>query len=157
MTETDQLVAPVGTLMTKEYVAQFQKDAIEAGLSKDEAQDLLNTQVRAVKEYDDRSKQSIEAAKNEWLNQSKSAADIGGDNFNRTAEMSKRVVQAFDTNGEMAKLMADTGFGNYPTVLRFLNKVGSLVGEDRLRAGSSSSGGATKSKEEILFGGTTPA
>ena len=59
ITEADQLVAPVGTLMTKEYVAQFQKDAIEAGLSKDEAQDLLNTQVRDVKEYDDRSKQSI--------------------------------------------------------------------------------------------------
>lgn len=154
---TFELKPPEGNLLTKEYVAQFQKDAITAGLSKDEAQDLLDTQYRAVKDYEDRNKQSIESAKSEWATQSKTAADIGGDNFSRTTEMSKRVLQAFDTNGEMAKLMDQTGFGNYHSVLRFLSKIGNVIGEDRLRPGSASSGGTTKSREEILFGATSPS
>lgn len=154
---TFELKAPEGNLLTKEYVAQFQKDAIAAGLSKDEAQDLLDTQFKAVKDYEDRNKTSVEQAKLEWANQAKAATDIGGDNFNRTAELSKRVVEKFDTNGEMAKLMTDTGFGNYHAVLRFLSKIGAVFSEDQLRPGNPSSGGVQKSKEEILFGGTTPA
>lgn len=156
-TASFELKAPEGNLLTKEYVTQFQKDAIAAGLSKDEAQDLLDTQFRAVKDYDDRNKASVEQAKIQWTNESKAAADIGGDNFNKTAELSKRVVEKFDTNGEMAKLMTDSGFGNYHAVLRFLSKIGSAFSEDQLRPGNPSSGGSQKSREEILFGGTTPA
>lgn len=152
-----QLTPPEGNLLTKEYIAQFQKDAISAGLSKEEAQDFLDTQFKAVKQYEDRTKASVEQAKQDWANTSKAATDIGGDNFNRTSELSKRVVEKFDTNGEMAKLMTESGFGNYHAVLRFLSKIGAAFSEDQLRAGSPSSGGVQKSKEEILFGGTTPA
>jgi hypothetical protein len=154
--EVFELEAPKDGLLTKEYVTQFQKDAIAAGLSKDEAKDLLDTQYRAVKEYDDRTKVSVEKAKQDWREMSKADKEIGGDNFNKTAELSRRVVEKFG-NEAFRKLLNESGFGNYPEVLRFLSKIGSAFSEDQLRAGSASSGGVQKSREEILFGGTTPA
>lgn len=151
-----ELAAPEGNLLTKEYVAQLQKDAIAAGLSKEEAQDLLDTQYRAVKDYDDRNKTAVEQAKQQWRDASKADAEIGGDNFNRTAELSRRVVEKFGNEG-FRKLLNESGFGSYPEVLRFLSKVGAAFSEDQLRPGNPSSGGSQKSREEILFGGTTPA
>jgi hypothetical protein len=153
--EVFELEAPKDGLLTKEYVTQFQKDAIAAGLSKDEAKDLLDTQYRAVKEFDDRTKTSVETAKKQWREQSISDPEIGGDKLNRTLELSKRVVEKFGTPA-FNKLLNETGFGNYPEVLKFLSKVGSAFSEDQLRAGNASSGGVQKSREEILFGGTTP-
>jgi hypothetical protein len=155
-TEVFELEAPKDGLLTKEYVTQFQKDAIEAGLSKDEAKNLLDTQHRAVQDFDSRTKASVEKAKEEWRNMSRADTEIGGDNFNKTAEISKRVVEKFG-NDAFKKLLNESGFGNYPEVLRFLSKVGSAFSEDQLKAGNPSSGGTTKSREEILFGGTTPA
>lgn len=154
--EVYELESPKDGLLTKEYVTQFQKDAIAAGLSKDEAKDLLDTQYRAVKEFDDRTKASVETAKREWRELSLADKEIGGDNFNKTAELSKRVVDKFG-NDAFKKLLNESGFGNYPEVLRFLSKIGAAFSEDQLRAGNASSGGVTKSREEILFGGTTPA
>jgi len=154
--EVFELETPKDGLLTKEYVTQFQKDAIAAGLSKDEAKDLLDTQYRAVKEFDVRTKSSVESAKQQWREMSKADPEIGGDKFNRTAELSKRVVDKFG-NDAFKKLLNDSGFGNYPEVLRFFSKVGAAFSEDQLRAGSASSGGVQKSREEILFGGTTPA
>ena len=151
---TFELKAPEGNLLTKEYVSQFQKDALAAGLSKDEAQDLLDTQGRAVKDYEDRSKQSVEQAKDEWKKMSIADPEIGGDNLNKTTELSKRVVEKFG-NDAFKKLLNDTGFGNYPEVLRFLSKIGSVFSEDQLRPGSPSAGGTTKSREEILFANST--
>ena len=143
-------------MLTKEYVTQFQEDAIAAGLSKDEAKDLLDTQYRAVKEYSDRNTQSVEKAKQEWREMSRADKEIGGDNFNKTAELSRRVVERFG-NEAFKTLLNQSGFGNYPEVLRFLSKIGAAFSEDQLRPGNASSGGVTKSREEILFGGTTPA
>lgn len=154
--EVFELEVPKDGLLTKEYVTQFQKDAIAAGLSKDEAKDLLDTQHRAVQDFDSRTKASVEKAKEEWRNMSRADTEIGGDNFNKTAEISRRVVEKFG-NEAFRKLLNESGFGNYPEVLRFLSKVGSAFSEDQLKAGSPSSGGVQKSKEEILFGATTPA
>lgn len=154
--EVFELEVPKDGLLTKEYVTQFQKDAIAAGLSKDEAKDLLDTQHRAVQDFDSRTKASVEQAKLEWRNQSRADTEIGGDNFNKTAELSRRVVEKFG-NEAFRKLLDQSGFGNYPEVLRFLSKVGSAFSEDQLKAGNPSSGGTQKSREEILFGGTTPA
>ena len=151
-----ELEVPKDGLLTKEYVDRFQKDAIAAGLSKDEAKDLLDTQYRAVKDFQDRNNTSVEQAKQQWKDASRADPEIGGDNFNKTAELSRRVVEKFG-NEAFRKLLNETGFGNYPEVLRFFSKVGAAFSEDQLRPGSASSGGTTKSKEEILFGGTTPA
>lgn len=151
-----ELEVPKDGLLTKDYVAQFQKDAIAAGLSKDEAKDLLDTQYRAVKNYSDRSNQSVETAKQQWKEASRADPEIGGENFNRTAELSRRVVDKFG-NDAFRKLLNETGFGNYPEVLRFFSKVGSAFSEDQLRPGSPSAGGATKSREDILFANSTSA
>lgn len=151
-----ELAVPAGNLLTKEYVAQLQKDAIAAGLSKDEAQDLLDTQYKAVKDYSDRNNATVEQAKQQWKDASKADPEIGGDNFNKTAEISRRVVEKFG-NEAFRKLLNETGFGSYPEVLRFFSKVGAAFSEDQLRPGNPSSGGVTKSKEDILFATTTSA
>ena len=151
-----ELEVPKDGLLTKEYVTQFQKDAIAAGLSKDEAKDLLDTQYRAVKDYSDRTNTSVEQAKQQWREQSKADKEIGGDNFNKTAEISRRVVEKFG-NEAFRKLLNESGFGNYPEVLRFLSKVGAAFSEDQLRPGNSSAGGVTKSREDILFATSTSA
>lgn len=149
-----KLEVPKDGLLTKEYVDQFQKDAIAAGLSQDEAKDLLDTQYRAVKDYNDRSTKSLETEKERWKEMSKADPEIGGDNLNKTTELSKRVVDKFG-NDAFKKLLNDTGFGSYPEVLRFLSKVGNAFSEDNLRPGNPSSGGTQKSREEILFANST--
>ena len=138
-----------------EKIAEFSK---KHGFSDKEAQALLERDNETFSAYAERMKQqqkteseaALKAASEKWLAETKNDKEIGGEAFVKTAELTKRVLDRFG-NDELKRLLNESGYGNHPEVVRFVNKVGSSMKEDQLvLAGTVATGGA-KSMEKIFY------
>ncbi len=65
-----------------------------------------------------------------WADQVKADKDIGGDKYPQTQANVKRVMDRFaPKDSPFRKLLDDTGYGNHPLLVRFLNDVGKAMAE----------------------------
>jgi hypothetical protein len=122
-----KLSLPKGSLLSKDDVAEFEKEAKELGLSEDDAKAALELQNEAVAKYVQRSTEVSET----WIEESKKDKEIGGDGFEKNVELAKRVVDRFGSS-KLKKVLNDSKLGNHPEVLRFCISVGRAMAEDTL-------------------------
>ena len=166
-TEKD-LKLPDGSLLSAEKQAALVKDAKTAGLSKEKAQELLNSHEAVAKEtqaaFQAQAKanqdKALEAAKVLWKSEVEKDPVLGGEHIAETALLSSRGYQAL-TTPEERKVIESTGMDFHPIFVKMMAKVGKLLGEDsRLVLGQT--GGrqedlsTPEAKAAKLFGKTTP-
>lgn len=114
-------------------------------LSQEEAQGLV-----AKTEAD--TKAFVESRKAEWLKQSTSDKEVGGDHLKENVAHASRAIERFASPALKAELNK-TGYGNHPEMIRMLSRIGKSMAEDKLIL-PGSQGSASKPMEEVFYGGT---
>lgn len=129
--EKYEFTAPEGKEYDSQVIDTFSAAAKEANLSQDAAQKLLDKVAPALAE---RQTQQADALKSQWLEESKSDKEFGGDKIQENLGVAKKALDTFGTP-ELRKLLEDTGLGNHPEVIRAFYKAGKAISEDTFVGG----------------------
>jgi hypothetical protein len=125
--EYAEFTLPEGIELDTEITDQFKGVAKELNLTQEQAQRVveLGAQMRQ------RDAEAIIATRQEWLDQSKSDTEFGGDKLDASLGVAKRAISAFG-NDAFVQLLNQTGLGNHPEFIRFAMKAGKAVAEDEV-------------------------
>lgn len=136
----------------------------EKGLSKAEADILVAEANQTALAYEARMQASAKEQQQGWIKAVQDDPDIGGDNLAVTQKNAQRVIDTFmpNTKGADGKdvvhplraMLRETGFGNHPEVVRFLNRIGASMAEDKALGGGGGPASEKKSAETVLYGDT---
>ena len=116
--EFDLQVADAPAKLDPEVVTAFGEVAKDLDLPQEAAQKVLDKVAPVVQE---RQAKMIEQAKVDWANQSQSDQEFGGENLSANLEVAKTALDAFGSKA-LKSLLAETGFGNHPEIIRFMYK-----------------------------------
>jgi len=114
----------------------------EAGLSKEQSQKLVDAYAGKIQAVEQARLDTFTQQKKEWVEQSKTDSEFGGDSFNENIAAAKSAMDKFGTP-ELTKLMDDFGVGNHPEMIRFMVRVGRQTQEDVPGGGTPQSDGKT--------------
>lgn len=105
----------------------------KAKLSQEQADILLNAYHGDIanlgQQFDNELQAAIVNQRNTWANQVKADNELGGQNFANTKLNIGRVMQQFGTP-ELKNFLNESGLGYNPDFVRFMNKVGAMIGND---------------------------
>lgn len=147
----EDLKIPDGSLLEQSAIDDVLAYAVENKLSKEQAQILVERESNAVASYADRAKAKMDdLSKNVWMTELKNDKEIGGDKLGETAEVARRVVDKF-FQPEFKKLLEDTGYGNYPPLVRGLLKIGRAMQDDKIVTPGAHPAGDEKPVEELFY------
>ena len=110
----------------------------ELGLSQEQAQKLVDFDVKYRVAHHEKAQQEFQQARKEWVTQIKSDAELGGAAFNTTVKNAGKAVKQFG-DAELQDLLNKTGLGDHPSFVRAFSKIGALLGEDTTVSGESRS------------------
>lgn len=123
----------------------------ERGLSKEEAQKLLDMVDSPAREYAKKVQEDFEAKKATWREEIKSDKEIGGDNFGKSVELAKRVIERF-ADESFKEQLDETGLGDHPGLVRIFSRIGSKMGEDTLVRSTKEVSPSPKTFEDVFYG-----
>lgn len=153
------LTLPEGSPLTPEELASTQKEAKEAGLPEAKAKEMLQSKDQTARAAQTRlveqQQKAFDDTKTQWKEQLAKDPDMGGDKLAETTILASRAFQTL-ASPQLQVWAEKTGLGSYPEFVRLMARVGRLIGEDRLIRGSVDTPPAQKSREETLYGKTTP-
>lgn len=144
-----ELKVPEGSLLDAKAVERISTFAKEKGLTNEQAQAILDSENKAVASYVEGKNAEINSAKEGWVAESKSDKEIGGDSFNKSVELAKRVVTRFGSES-LTKALNETGLGNHPEMIRVFKRIGESMSEDVLIVGGAKPA-AKKTDAEIFY------
>lgn len=101
----------------------------ELGLTQEQAQKLVDLQVKQVEASQQGQVEAFNQLKNDWLTQAKADKEIGGEGFDQNVADARVAMDKFGGEG-LTKLMNELGIGNHPEIIRFMANVGRLTKED---------------------------
>lgn len=84
-----------------------------------------------------------------WIEEFKADKDFGGDKFDSSVAEAQKALATFDEGGTVRAMLAETGYGNNPEVLKIFARVGKALGEDKLPG--MSGGAADKPLEDRFY------
>lgn len=76
--------------------------------------------------------EAMQAQAKTWIGEFQADKEFGGDNLDASVADAQRALATFDQSGTVSKMLAETGYGNNPEVLRIFARVGRALGEDKL-------------------------
>lgn len=113
---------PDGSLLDPKTVDGLSAFSKENGLSQKQAQGVLDRENAAVAAYAGKQQETLKQTMEAWVPEIRNDAEIGGNNFNKSIESAKLVVQKFATPA-FTKILNDTGFGNHPEIVRIFARI----------------------------------
>lgn len=123
--------APEGVELNAEALASF-KDAAKAdNLSQEAAQRYVDMAAQLVRQQHQKLADDILATRESWVTASKADKEFGGDKLDASLATAKRGLETYGSP-ELSKLLAETGLGDHPEIIRAFAKVGATVSEDKL-------------------------
>lgn len=101
----------------------------DVNLSQEQAQKLYSAYEKEQGSFVEQSQKAFNQMRDDWFNQTISDPQIGGQNIGQTKLCIKRVMQQCG-NKELSEFLNKTGLGFNPAMVRFMTKVGELLGND---------------------------
>lgn len=101
----------------------------DVNLSQEQAQKLYSAYEKEQGSFIEQSQKAFNQMRDDWFNQTISDPEIGGQNIGQTKLCIKRVMQQCG-NKELSEFLNKTGLGFNPAMVRFMTKVGELLGND---------------------------
>lgn len=130
--EAYKLTAPEGYPITAEALEGLNAVCKSAKLSKEQGEAVLkymqgnySTAMAAMQAQ----RQEMTA---QWLADARADKEFGGDKFDANLADARKALTQFDTDGDIGKMLNETGYGNHPAILRIFARVGKALGEDNL-------------------------
>lgn len=137
--EKYELAAPEGKEFSQEVLGAFSEAARELNLSNESAQKMLDKIGPA---FAERQANAMEAARTQWVNDSRGDKEFGGDKLQENIATAKKALDKFGTP-ELVTLLNESGLGNHPEIIRAFYRAGMAISEDGFVSGS---GGQTIGK-----------
>jgi hypothetical protein len=101
-----------------------------------------------------------QASEQQRINQLNNMAAAQLEKWGEAAEynlgLAKHALKTVDKEGELSRVLKETGYGNHPVVLRFLYNLGNQLKEGGFLRGSINKPTGKKSIAEIMYGETHP-
>ncbi len=76
-----------------------------------------------------------------WEEASRADPEFGGEKLQENLAIANRALEAYDPNGTIRAMLAETGYGNHPALVRFFLAIGRDLSPDRMVGGGHNSGG----------------
>jgi len=127
-----------------ETLTDYQSWAKENNLTQDQAQAGVNM---VTKMQEAQVSQWVEQQK-AWVDDAKKDAEIGGEKFDQNVSVAVKARDSFGTS-EFSEMLDTSGLGNHPEMIRFLNRVGKAISEDRVIVSGANAG--QRSQESVLY------
>lgn len=136
-------------------LGQFTPLAKSMNLSQEGAQKLVDMFATSLTQRaEEQSKQWADQVKG-WLSEAKADKDFGGDKWDASLATANKGIDAFGDK-EFREILATTGLGNHPAVIRFCHKVGKATEDDTFISGRHNPA-APRSAADVLFGSSAKA
>jgi len=90
-----------------------------------------------------------------WADTAKADAEIGGAKWDATTAAAKLAVSKLGTPA-LREYLNKSGGGNHPELIRFMAKVGAVIGEDKPTAGGAGGNGKPADPAHVLFPNDAP-
>jgi hypothetical protein len=145
------LAVPEESHLTTTEVESLKAYAKDKGLSKDQAQELLNQRHDAKEDMVKGYKSEQETLRTQWLDAAKNDKEFGGQHFAQNVEFAKRSLEKFATPG-IVEYLNQTGLGNNPEVIRLFYRIGKSMSNDSIVNPGSAGGPVTKPIEDVFYG-----
>lgn len=150
-----KLQAPQGSKLVQTDIDRIAATARERGLSKEQADELIKQEHEFAERYATTQAEAAKKQREGWVEAIKNDKDIGGANLARTQKRSQAVIDTFMPE-KLRIALRETGLGDHPEFVRFLDAVGAAMDEDSPAGGGGGGGGnGKKSAEEVLYGSQT--
>lgn len=137
-----------GVEIDKATLEQVKADFKAAGYTQEQAQKAIDLHVANLQAQ----QEAFITTRKEWVDELKADKDFGGDKFDVTVTGAQNALRKFDTDGGMLKLLEASGFGDNPTVIKFLARVHKAMGEDDVHTERSRDNGKEPPLHERLYG-----
>ena len=124
--EFNRQVADAPQELDPEVVTAFGEVAKDLNLPQEAAQKVLDKVAPVIQA---RQAKAIEEVKVNWANDSQADQEFGGENFDSNLTVAKSALDTFG-NDALKSLLAETGFGNHPEIIRFMYRAGQAISED---------------------------
>jgi hypothetical protein len=124
------LKMPEGVEVDQAMLDQFAPTFKELGLTTKQAQALADKFIEAQTKQGDAQRETWAKMTGEWVDQAKADPEIGGAKWDATVKDASGIVKRFG-NDALRDYLNASGAGNHPEMIRFMAKVGAMIGEDR--------------------------
>lgn len=124
------LKMPEGVEVDQAMLDQFAPTFKELGLTTKQAQALADKFIEAQNTRGEAQAQSWAKTIGDWVDRAKADPEIGGAKWDATVKDASGIVKRFG-NDALREYLNASGAGNHPEMIRFMAKVGAMIGEDR--------------------------
>lgn len=126
-----QLKKPEGSLLGDQAIERISAYAKQKGLSNEDAQSLLQRESDAVKGFQQAQMEQRDQTVEKWAKEVETDKEIGGEGFKQNIELASRVIKKFGDE-QLIKDLNESGYGNYPPLVRLFHRIGKAMKEDQL-------------------------
>lgn len=145
------LTAPEGFNLPEENLTSFAKAARDAGLSKEQAEKMLAWHQSFDKDARAYNEKLMADTVRGWQEEMRQDRDFGGTHWKATQADAAKFFRVVDPDGEVRRILRDTGFQHNPEIVRAVARAGRLMSEHEF-VGANSGGASEKPLEERLWG-----
>ena len=128
--EYADFTAPEGVTLNAESITEFKEIAKARGLSQEDAQKLVDLAARNVDRVHAAQLAHIEKAQAQWAADSAVDKEFGGDNLSKNLAVAKAAMGEY-ASPALVDILAKSGLGNHPEVIRLFFRVGMKLMPDQ--------------------------
>jgi hypothetical protein len=139
----DDFTAPEGLDLSGPTMDAFKALAAEHGLSQQAAQGMVDLHAQTVAAQAEARAALVQG----WADDAKADKEFGGAKFDASMGAARKALQAYGSP-ELVQVLAQSGFGNHPEVIRAFYRIGKTLGEDGKAPSASSA--AAGGQEAVL-------
>jgi len=144
------LTMPEGVEVDQELLDALSPEFKELGLTTKQAQALADKFIASQQAKVEGAQAKFAETVSNWVDQAKKDPEIGGAKWDGTVKNASGVVSRFGTP-ELKEFLNTSGAGNHPELIRFMAKVGAMIGEDNPAISENPGRVQTKDTASILY------
>lgn len=137
--------------MDAEVLGQFQTIAKGLNLTQEQAQGLIDLQANLEGKRAEQLQNAMIQQRQGWADAVKNDPEIGGANYDATVASAVKTMQAFGSP-ELKQLLNDSGLGNHPALVRFCQRIGNAISDDKFVLPGSQTTNSNQRPADVLFG-----
>jgi len=129
-----ELKLPKDSLLSADQVKELADFAQANGIKPEIAQQMLETQSKAVAAHQAKMVESHIADVQKWDKELTADKDIGGEKIQASMDLGRRALEKFGSP-ELIETLRSTGYNSFPPLVKLLVNIGKAMSEDRVASG----------------------
>lgn len=129
-----ELKLPKDSLLSADHVKELADFAKANGIKPEIAQQMLETQSKAVAAHQAKLQAQHIAQVETWDKELTADKDIGGEKIQANMDLGRRALEKFGSK-ELIEALRSTGYNSFPPLVKFMVQIGKAMGEDRIATG----------------------